>query len=199
MHFGRKWYFLAAAPVIALAVPGSMRLMGVDTTRAAPTTSTLRLQASLSDRRLKMYNADTLVWQYAIAVGSPIYPTPPGTYTIRRLTWNPRWTPPPDAKWAEKYSAQPPGAAANPMKVAKIFFRYPDFYIHGTGDLRSLGYAESHGCLRMDPEHVAEVARFLMEYGGEPRPENWFWRVVHFRDEEKTIYLKNPITLVVTD
>jgi hypothetical protein len=196
MHLGRRLYLLAAAPVIAMAVPGSLWLLGGD--RAPASAPSLRLSADLSDRRLKMFNADTLVWQYPIAIGAPGYPTPPGTYTIRRLTWNPRWVPPPHAKWARKYTAQAPGAPANPMKVVKIFFRYPDYYIHGTHDIASLGNAASHGCLRMDPEHVAEVARYLMEHGGEPRPENWFWRILHFRNEEKTIYLKRPITLTVT-
>ena len=111
--------------------------------------------------------------------------------------WNPSWTPPPNAAWAKKYARQEPGAPANPMKVVKIFFKEPDYYIHGTGDINSLGKAESHGCLRMDPEHVAEVAKFIMEHGGEPRDENWFWRIIHFRSEEKSIYLKNPVPLTV--
>jgi lipoprotein-anchoring transpeptidase ErfK/SrfK len=158
----------------------------------------LRLVADLSTRRLKMYEADTLVWQYPVATGQDGYPTPPGNYLIRHLVWNPSWTPPPNAAWAKKYTPKEPGAPANPMKVVKIFFKEPDYYIHGTGEINSLGSAASHGCLRMDPEHVAEVARFVMEHGGEPRDENWFWRILHFRDEEKSIYLKNPVPLVVT-
>jgi lipoprotein-anchoring transpeptidase ErfK/SrfK len=201
MHFGRKWIYLAAAPVIAITVPGSMRLFHSDTTatRGDIASSPLRMEADLSSRRLRLYENDTLVVQYPVSVGQPRYPTPPGKYLIKQLTWNPSWTPPPDAQWAKKYSPQPPGAPANPMKVAKIFFRYPDYYIHGTGDINSLGNAESHGCLRMDPEHVAEVARFVMEHGGQPRSENWFWRIVHFRSEEKTIYLDNPIPLIVSE
>src|SRR5207237_2042412 len=124
-------------------------------------------------------------------LGQPAYPTPPGNYEIRHLTWNPSWTPPPDAKWAKKYRAQEPGSSANPMRVVKIFFKDPDYYIHGTNDIRSLGKAESHGCLRMDPDHVAEVAKFVMDNGGQPRDESWFWRIVHFGNEEKSIYLTN--------
>jgi lipoprotein-anchoring transpeptidase ErfK/SrfK len=191
--------FLAAAPVVAIAIPGSMRLLERDTTKTTVVASNVRLEADLSSRRLRLYQDDTLVVQYPVSVGQPRYPTPPGHYTIRQLTWNPSWTPPPDAQWAKKYSPQPPGAPANPMKVAKIFFKVPDYYIHGTGDINSLGGAESHGCLRMDPEHVAEVARFVMEHGGQPREENWFWRILHFRNEEKTIYLSQPIPLTVMD
>jgi hypothetical protein len=85
------------------------------------------------------------------------------------------------------------------MKLVKIFFREPDYYIHGTGDVESLGDAASHGCLRMDPDDAYRVARYLMEHGGSPRDENWFWRILHFRSETKTVYLDSPIPMTVAD
>lgn len=198
MHLNRRLMLWAFAPVLLAAVPGAARLTGRDTTRAAADgPQKLRLLVDLSQSRLKMYEADTLVWQYPISPGTPDYPTPPGQYKIRKLIWNPRWTPPPGAEWAKKERPRAPGDPANPMKVVKIFFREPDYYIHGTGYTNRLGSPASHGCLRMDPEHVAEVARFVMEHGGEPRPENWFLRILHFRSEEKPIYLKNPVPLTV--
>ena len=198
MQLNRRTMLLAIAPVVFAAIPGTAWLVGRDTsaTSKAPAAN-LRLVADLSDRRLKMYEADTLVWQYPISPGTPSYPTPPGEYLIRRLVWNPRWTPPPNAEWARKYTAQAPGQPGNPMKVAKIFFKEPDYFIHGTGETYRLGEAASHGCLRMDPEHIAEVAKFVMEHGGQPREESWFWRVLHFRNEEKPIILRNPIPLTV--
>jgi lipoprotein-anchoring transpeptidase ErfK/SrfK len=199
MQLNRRLILFAVAPVIFAAIPGTAWLIGGrDSTRAnTPVVSNLRLVADLSERRLKMYEADTLVWQYPISPGTPTYPTPPGEYKIRRLVWNPRWTPPPDAEWAKKYTAKEPGNPANPMKVAKIFFKEPDYYIHGTAETYKLGEDASHGCLRMDPEHIAEVAKFVMEHGGQPREESWFWRVLHFRDEEKPIILTNPVPLSI--
>jgi hypothetical protein len=85
------------------------------------------------------------------------------------------------------------------MKVVKIFFKEPDYYIHGTDAVGSLGEAASHGCLRMDPEEVADLAKLIMEHGGEPHEENWFWRILHSRREEKVVYLDNPISLTVAD
>lgn len=193
-----RFMLWALAPLFMAAAPGAGRLTGADAKQTgADRAPSLRLLVDLSQSRLKMYEADTLVWQYPISPGVPEYPTPPGEYKIRKLIWNPRWTPPPDAKWARKERPRAPGDPANPMKVVKIFFREPDYYIHGTGYTSRLGAPASHGCLRMDPEHVAEVARFLMEHGGEPRPESWFWRILHFRSEEKPIYLRNPIPLTV--
>jgi lipoprotein-anchoring transpeptidase ErfK/SrfK len=200
MQSKRKWIYLTIAPVILAGGLGTARFVSArDTASVSETTAApnLRLVADLSDRRLKMYEADTLVWQYPISPGTPSYPTPAGSYSIRKLVWNPRWTPPPGSAWARKYTAKGPGDPANPMKVVKIFFREPDYYIHGTAETYKLGEPASHGCLRMDPEHIAEVAQFVMEHGGQPREENWFWRVLHFRNEEKPIYLTNPIPLTV--
>lgn len=198
MQLTHRWMYLAIVPAIAAAIPGTRWLIGErDTARIAVDVPDLRLVANLSTKRLKMFQADTLVWQYEISDGTAGYPTPTGNYKIRRMVWNPRWTPPPHATWAKKYTPKGPGERDNPMKVVKIFFREPDYYIHGTAETGRLGEAASHGCLRMDPEFVAEVARYIMEHGGEPRGDNWFMRILRFRSEEKPIYLKNPIPLEI--
>ncbi len=201
MHLKSRWIFLAAIPLIAAVAPSATTLARRSDAQAAVGTDppTLQLVADLSDKRLKMFEADTLVWQYPISDGTAGYPTPRGSYHIRKLVWNPRWTPPPGAAWARKYTPQGPGAVGNPMKVVKIFFREPDYYLHGTAETGRLGDAASHGCIRMDPEHIAEVARYVMEHGGQPREENWFMRILHFRNEEKPIYLRNPIPLTIQD
>src|SRR6478672_3225948 len=159
----------------------------------------LLLTADLSARQLTVSRGNSVIKTYSVAVGQERYPTPVGTYTIRKIVWNPSWRPPPDAAWAKGKSAKGPGEPGNPMKVVKIFFHEPDYYIHGTGDVDSLGEAASHGCLRMDPDQVADLAKLIMENGGQPRDENWFWRILHSRREEKVVYLDNPISLTVTD
>ena len=201
MQLNRKWMYLAAVPAITAGVPGAAWVLGGrDQAPSAVEADApnLYLIADLTNKRLMMFEADTLVWQYPISDGEAGYPTPRGSYNIRKLVWNPRWTPPPNAEWAKKYTAKAPGESSNPMKVVKLFFHEPDYYIHGTAETGRLGDAASHGCIRMDPEHIAEVARYVMEHGGQPREENWFWRILHFRNEEKPIYLKNAIPLTIT-
>ena len=158
----------------------------------------LTLQANLKARMLIAKRGDSTLRTYAIAVGQDRYPTPLGTFTIRRIVWNPSWKPPPGAQWAKGKSAKGPGDPGNPMKVVKIFFHDPDYYIHGTGDVESLGSAASHGCLRMDPEDVADLAKLIMDHGGEPRGDNWFWRIIHMRREEQEVTLDNPVSLTIT-
>ena len=157
-----------------------------------------RLVADLSDKILYVYEADTVAKMFDISDGKDNYPTPKGSFNIRKLNWNPSWRPP-DSEWARNKTAKGPGEKGNPMKVVKIFFKEPDYYIHGTADLASLGTSDSHGCRRMSPEDVMEVGKWVLEHGGEWKGENWFMRIIHSRRQEKVIYLSNPVALTVRD
>ena len=165
--------------------------------QVAPQEEPLELRASVSERMLYVKRGDTTLKTFQVAVGTDDYPTPKGTFRIRKMIWNPSWRPPPNSDWAKGKKARGPGDPQNPMKVVKIFFKEPDYYIHGTSAVESLGSAASHGCLRMDPDEVAELARLIMEHGGQPREENWFLRLIHSRREEKPIYLDSPVWITI--
>jgi len=198
---------LAVVTLIASALVGGTASAQISVPESAPTagrdTAThfapISLHADLSTRMLTVKRGNEIIKTYQVAVGQDRYPTPLGTFDIRRIVWNPTWHPPPDAAWAKGKTPKGPGDPANPMKVVKIFFKDPDYYIHGTGDVESLGSAASHGCLRMDPEEVADLAKLVMTEGGQPREDNWFWRIVHFRRETKEVYLDNPVPITITD
>ena len=151
----------------------------------------LRLNVDLSDRKLVVVDDGSEVAQYDVAVGTDKYPTPKGSYRIRKVVWNPSWTPP-DSPWAKGKKEQPPGHPDNPMKRVKIFFSEPDYFIHGTDDKDSLGEAESHGCLRMSVADATQLAQLVMERGGKPMPEPWYRRIFR-RRTTKVVYLKVPI------
>jgi lipoprotein-anchoring transpeptidase ErfK/SrfK len=199
--------FMVAAPLITnaalaqIGLPPTAMTAGRDTTTAQPAIAEapLILKANVSARILVVQRGDSVLKTFAVAVGKDDYPTPVGTFRIKKIIWNPSWRPPPGADWARGKTAKGPGEAGNPMKVVKIFFWEPDYYIHGTGEVESLGSAASHGCLRMDPDEVADLAKIIMEHGGQPREENWFWRIIHSRREEKVVYLDNPIALTITE
>ena len=204
----KTFIFLAvlAAPLLTgtacaqIGLPPTAMTAGRDTTlQVAPVEATLEITANIPARMLVVRQGGTTLKTFAVAVGKDRYPTPTGTFRINKMIWNPSWRPPPNSEWARGKTAKGPGEPGNPMKVVKIFFKEPDYYIHGTGDVESLGSAASHGCLRMDPEEVAELAKLIMEHGGQPREENWFLRILHSRREEKPIYLDNPVWLTITD
>jgi lipoprotein-anchoring transpeptidase ErfK/SrfK len=157
----------------------------------------VRLSADLSERQLTVVAGNGAIRTFNVAIGTKAYPTPTGTFRIRKIVWNPSWVPP-DSKWAKGKTAKGPGEPGNPMKVAKIFFKEPDFYIHGTAQVNSLGTADSHGCLRMSPDEVAELAQFLMQNGGQAREEGWFSRIIHLRWKTTTVTLSNPVLLTIS-
>jgi lipoprotein-anchoring transpeptidase ErfK/SrfK len=200
---------ITAATVAAMvAGTAAMQTTTTDTAKVADSTTAvaaaaaasgpLRLQADVSERRLTILRGDETVASYAIAVGTASDPTPRGNFSVRRVIWNPSWVPP-DEAWARKKTAKGPGEKGNPMKVVKIFFREPDYYIHGTGEISSLGKAASHGCLRMAPSEAAEVARLVMEAGGAPKEESWYSRILHLRWKEHHVRLKSPVSMTITD
>ena len=155
----------------------------------------LRLEVDLSERQLAAVVDGNTIATFAVAVGKDDNPTPRGTFKIRKLIWNPSWKPP-DEKWARGKTAKPPGDPDNPMKVVKMFFKEPDYYIHGTADNDSLGAAESHGCIRMHEEDVTRLGQMVMEYGGKPMPEPWYRRLFR-RRTTKVVYLTTSVPIEI--
>ena len=188
--------YLRRAFVAGGAVLAGVAIVGMSPGERAPAAGAPYLLADLSDKILYLYEGDSVTMMYDISDGKEPYPTPRGAFKIRKLTWNPSWVPP-DSKWAAKKKPAGPGDPKNPMKVVKIFFKEPDYYIHGTADIGSLGFSESHGCLRMSPDDIMQVGKWVMERGGQPKEENWFMRLIHSRREEKVIYLSKPVPIRV--
>ena len=155
----------------------------------------LRLEVDLSDRELHAIVDGDVVETFTVAIGTDDYPTPEGEFKIRKVIWNPSWTPP-DSKWARGKSEKGPGDRDNPMKRVKMFFKEPDYYIHGTDADASLGKAESHGCIRMSKEEVTRLGQLVMEHGGKPMPEPWYRRLFRSR-ATKVVYLETPVLFEV--
>lgn len=157
----------------------------------------ISLKVDLSERQLYVLQGGESVAAYPVAIGAPDYPTPKGSFSIRRIIWNPRWVPP-DSEWARKKKARAPGDPKNPMGKVKIFFKEPDLYIHGTREVDSLGQAESHGCIRMRNSDVIALAKLLMANGGARRDASWFRRVVNRVRSSQEVRLSSPVRLTIT-
>ena len=140
---------------------------------AATVSGPLSMAVSTQKRILVVRIGSTEVRRYSVAVGSKKHPTPNGRFAVRHIVWNPDWNPP-DAPWAKGKKPLPGGHPDNPMKVVKLFFSEPDYYIHGTDDEDSIGEAASHGCVRMAESDAAELARYLQEHAGASRSESWY-------------------------
>ena len=182
----------AGVPAAALAQP---QLSSAPVAAARPLTTTLRLQADLAERAIYVWAGDSLLHMFPVAVGKPGHATPTGSFTIDRVIWNPGWVPP-DTKWARGKRARGPQDADNPMQAVKIFFREPDYYIHGTNRPETVGSAASHGCLRMSPNSVAELAHQVMAAGGVARDWSWVKSTLRM-GQTRTVRLPMRVAMTV--
>lgn len=190
---GSRW----AAAAVALAMLGA----GAAAAESVPTAPLserheIRLEVDVSERVLTVHGPDGAVRTYEVAVGEPDHPTPTGSFTIDRIVWNPGWVPP-KAEWAEDEEEKAPNDPDNPMVGAKLFFKYPDYYVHGTHATETLGDAASHGCIRMRPADVIELARMVQTHGGAARDDAWFERVAADDGTDHEVRLPNPVPIEI--
>jgi lipoprotein-anchoring transpeptidase ErfK/SrfK len=101
-----------------------------------------------STNRLDLYDGDKLRREFQVATGQAIYPTPKGTWHIVVKWKNPTWYPPTQDAWAKGLKPVPPGPN-NPLGTRWMGLDAPGVGIHGTDEPASIGYSESHGCIRM--------------------------------------------------
>jgi lipoprotein-anchoring transpeptidase ErfK/SrfK len=152
----------------------------------------LAVMVDLSERTLMVMDGQRVMRRFPVSIGAAGYPTPQGSFSIRHMIWNPSWRPPPSG-WARGKTYEPPGSPGNPMGRIKIFFRAPDFYIHGTGLTSSLGRPASHGCIRMRNVDAAELGRILMEHGGASRNAEWFQKTLAEANTSREVRLARPV------
>lgn len=196
----RRFGYAIAGVLVAvlLAVAAGWRVRVAD--RAGSMTAAqapgLSIVIDRSARRLYMIKNGAVVRSFPVAVGSSRHPTPAGTFYIRHITWNPRWVPP-DSKWARREKPKGPGELDNPMGNVKMFFRDPDYYIHGTRDYDSLGAPESHGCVRMANGEAVGLAEEVMRAGGANVSDSWFDRILDHVRSSRQVHLKHPIRVTI--
>lgn len=137
---------------MAALVVGTMigRADAADTTNE---TTVRRLVVSIPDRKLAVVENNQVVEVFAVAVGAPDSPSPAGTFTIVNRVANPTYYHP------GKVIAPGP---QNPIGTRWIGLNQKGYGIHGTDEPSSIGYAKSHGCIRLrnaDVERLFERVR----------------------------------------
>lgn len=132
-----------------------------------PDVQDMRLVLRLGERRVYLYDGDTVEATYPVAIGKPGWETPTGSYEVLYMLDQPGWTNPFTG------DVVPPGPD-NPLGERWIAFwtdgqNYIGF--HGTPNRESVGQAASHGCVRMYNEHIRELYE-LVEVGTPVMVEN---------------------------
>jgi lipoprotein-anchoring transpeptidase ErfK/SrfK len=138
-----------------------------DEARSADRAVTRRIVVSLPDRKLVLLENDAIVSIYPVAVGAPVSPSPVGRFSVVTRVANPTYYKP--------GKVVGPGAA-NPVGTRWIGLSAKGYGIHGTDNPGSIGYAKSHGCIRLrnhDVERLFERVRpgDVVELHAERTPE----------------------------
>ena len=155
----------------------------------------MHLEIDLSERTLYVHHgADSQT--FPIAVGMPEYPTPTGDFQITQVTWNPDWRPP-SSEWSEDEDYAEPDDPDNPMGKVKIMWKAPDYTIHGTDALDSLGKNVSHGSVRLANEDAIRLAKRVMAHGGVGKSQDWYEMAVRNDSDQHVVELEQPLDIRV--
>jgi len=96
----------------------------------------------------KVIEDGEIVTIFQVAVGKPATPSPVGTFTIVNRVANPTYY--------KTGKVVGPGAA-NPVGTRWIGLSEKGYGIHGTDNPRSIGFAKSHGCIRLRNQDVERL------------------------------------------
>jgi L,D-transpeptidase-like protein len=115
---------------------------------AAPASASILITIDKSTQQMSVAvdGAQRYVWP--VSTGRPGYDTPSGTYKPNRMD-------------ADHYSQEWDNA---PMPHA-IFFDLDGHAIHGFFDVKHLGSAVSHGCVRLSPDHAQTLFSLVKAEG----------------------------------
>jgi lipoprotein-anchoring transpeptidase ErfK/SrfK len=119
-------------------------------TNSPPVMDTVNLVLNLKEKQVYVYKGDKILTKYPVAIGKKGWETPTGDWYVMEKVVNPGWTSFKD------------GSVMKPGKNNPLGERWIGFWtdgkdvigFHGTPNLKSIGTAASHGCVRMHNKDV---------------------------------------------
>ena len=113
------------------------------------TTTSMRVEVSLADFELQVFDGATQVFETPIGLGQDGLPTPGGVYYIRELLQ------PPDPTGV--YGPYAYGLSGYSPVLDSFAGGDAVIGIHGTNEPDSIGQAVSHGCIRLPNDAIASL------------------------------------------
>jgi lipoprotein-anchoring transpeptidase ErfK/SrfK len=113
----------------------------------------VRLVLRLGERRVYIYQGDTVAKSYPVAVGKEGWETPTGEFEVFSQISEPGWTNP----FTNEVMGPGPNNPLGDRWIAFWTDGNNSIGFHGTPNRESIGKAASHGCVRMYNEDVKEL------------------------------------------
>ena len=166
MSTNRKTW-VSTTTALAAALIFTQPAIAADGARSVDPSMTRRVVVSIPDRKLALIENDQIVTIYPVAVGAPVSPSPIGTFSIVNRVSNPTYY--------KTGKIVGPGSA-NPIGTRWMGLSVKGYGIHGTDAPASIGFAKSHGCIRLRNRDVEELfarvrAGDIVELHAERTPE----------------------------
>jgi len=189
-----SWLAVAVAFIMALLpAPASRGFVAAGGTRAA-SPSELVLQAHLTTGELRVVKDGEVIREFPLVTVPPHHYTPRGEFSIRRVTWQPRWSPL-EASLVRRARAR--GQPQLPAGRVRITFRDTGYSIHSTSDTGSLRDGLTHGCLRLREADMIELAQLLIRERGPAYPPSLLRRVLAGATGTTSVRLAAPVVLTI--
>ena len=164
---------LLANPAQSRWIPVSGQQVLLPTRYVLPQTTRSGVVINLPERRLYWYVNERAgnrkrVVTFPVSVGQLDWSTPVTATRVISRKENPPWYPPPSIREeaAERGIVLPDVVAAgpaNPLGNHALYLDLPGYLIHGTNNPSGIGLRVTHGCIRLYPEDVEFLYRFLPE------------------------------------
>ncbi len=113
----------------------------------------VRLVLRLGERRVYIYQGDTVAKSYPVAIGKEGWETPTGEFEVFSQISEPGWTNP----FTNEVMGPGPNNPLGDRWIAFWTDGNNSIGFHGTPNRESIGKAASHGCVRMYNEDVKEL------------------------------------------
>ncbi len=134
-------------PPIKRAVKDFQKYLGIEMEQS------IQVVLRLGERRVYVYEGDQELASYPVAIGKPGWETPTGKFEVIQLVENPQWQNP----WTGEVMPAGPNTALGLRWIGFWTDGKDTIGFHGTPTVESIGYAASHGCVRMRNEDVVAL------------------------------------------
>lgn len=144
--------------------PGQM--LRIDNRHIVPESADAGILINLPQRLLFYFVKGELVSHYPVALGRPDWPTPIGRFKVITIEENPVWDVPKSIqeemrREGKVVKTKVPPCPENPLGKYWIGLSMAGYGIHGTIVPMSIYQFRTHGCIRLHPDDIGELAKRL--------------------------------------
>jgi L,D-transpeptidase ErfK/SrfK len=135
----------------------------VDARHVLPASAGTEIVINIPQRMLFVFRDGRLDVAYPVGLGRPSWPTFTGAFTVERVEPDPIWDVPRSIQEEMRRSGEPvrtqvPAGPDNPLGAFWVGLSRPGFGIHGTNAPASIFHFQTHGCIRLHPDDINDLA-----------------------------------------